>query len=63
MNNVNASQVWDATVSVNLSGTFHLTQLAMKYLVDVPLSEDGERGGNHHGIQLGCRQCMISSFL
>ncbi len=44
MNNVNASQVWDATVSVNLSGTFHLTQLAMKYLVDVPLSEDGERG-------------------
>ncbi|KAK0203102.1 3-hydroxyacyl-CoA dehydrogenase [Desarmillaria ectypa] len=44
MNNVNASQIWDATVSVNLSGTFHLTQFAMKYLVGVPLSEDGERG-------------------
>jgi NAD(P)-dependent dehydrogenase (short-subunit alcohol dehydrogenase family) len=37
--------LWDFTLAVNLTGTFNLTRLALKYLVTVPPEgPDGERG-------------------
>lgn len=38
--------MWDEMLAINLSGTFHLTRLAMKHLIHVSPEEgpDGERG-------------------
>jgi NAD(P)-dependent dehydrogenase (short-subunit alcohol dehydrogenase family) len=37
--------VWNFAIGVNLTGTFNLTRIACKYLVDVPPEgPDGERG-------------------
>ncbi|KAI0272415.1 AICARFT/IMPCHase bienzyme [Gloeopeniophorella convolvens] len=37
--------VWNLVIAVNLSGTFHLTRLACKHLIEVPPeSPDSERG-------------------
>ncbi|KAK7466284.1 hypothetical protein VKT23_005012 [Stygiomarasmius scandens] len=40
-----SAKTWDMTFAVNVSGTFHLTRLALKHFINVPKEEaDGERG-------------------
>lgn len=43
---IHPPELWDETIAVNLSGTFHLSRLAAKHLISVPREEgpDGERG-------------------
>lgn len=43
---LHTKQRWDQILGVNLHGTFHLTRLAMKHLIQVPKedTEDAERG-------------------
>jgi NAD(P)-dependent dehydrogenase (short-subunit alcohol dehydrogenase family) len=37
--------VWNLAVDINLTGTFNLTRIACKHLVNVPIEgPDGERG-------------------
>ncbi|KAG7444482.1 3-hydroxyacyl-CoA dehydrogenase [Guyanagaster necrorhizus] len=44
-NQPHALDLWEFTIAVNLTGTFNLTRLALKHLVDVkPEDGDGERG-------------------
>lgn len=44
-NEPHALDLWEFTIAVNLTGTFNLTRLALKHLVDVkPEGGDGERG-------------------
>lgn len=45
-NEPHSLDLWDFTLAVNLTGTFNLTRLALKHMVNVPPEEstDGERG-------------------
>ncbi|THU81236.1 NAD(P)-binding protein [Dendrothele bispora CBS 962.96] len=42
---LHSEKIWDMTLSVNVSGTFHLTRMALQHFIKVPREEpDGERG-------------------
>jgi NAD(P)-dependent dehydrogenase (short-subunit alcohol dehydrogenase family) len=43
-NNPHDLGLWDFALAVNLTGSFNLTRLALKHLVNVPPEEDGADG-------------------